>query len=142
MADHLWSLLNGDPIFDVYDRSSGVYWQRFTESNSAVKSLSAMNPVFFLFAVLVVAYGCGTSILTPEEKLMSAAMLLIPYLTHSYEFGMLGQARYAMSVVPAFVVISVMLARLPWSLFACLVAGLAGWMFVFASEFAHWGSAI
>ncbi len=142
LADHIWSLLNGDPIFDVYDPSSGVYWQRFTQSNFMLASLSAMNPVFFLFAVIVVAYGCGTPILALEEKVMSAAMLLIPYLSHSYEFGMLGQARYAMSVVPAFVVVSVVLARLHWSVFACVIAALAGWMFAFASEFAHWGSAI
>jgi hypothetical protein len=133
---HLEALLTLEPVWDVYDRGSRAYWRWNADIGFPLASLNFMNPVFFLGTALMIVHGAYRRWLSTPEVLLAAALLFIPWVTHSYRSGMMAHGRYAAVAYPAYVVLGEYLARAPPTIRWALVTLSAGWMACYAALFA------
>ncbi len=85
-------------------------------------SLGFVNPVFFIGAVALLAFGAWRRWLSLEETSLGALMLLLPYVTRAYEMGMGSMGRFVAIVVPIYPVLAQVLLRFPGPLRAALLA--------------------
>jgi hypothetical protein len=122
LKERVLSLATLEPIWSVYVPGTDAYWTHDEVRPNALFSLQFWNPIYFVGAALLVALGAWKRWLTPNETLLSAALLVIPYLTHSQRGLMMGHARYASVVFPAYIVLGRLLARMPRSVVAALFA--------------------
>ncbi|MEZ6119395.1 MAG: hypothetical protein R3C28_22900 [Pirellulaceae bacterium] len=112
--EHVLVLLSFEPIWINYIPDSGAYWKWIDHRCPSVfLSLQAGNPVLFLIAVAATVYGWRRKWLTAVELQISAGLLLIPYVTRSYEMCMASHGRFVLVALPVFVVIGQVLARVP-----------------------------
>ena len=138
-TERLFSLVIGEPIWSVYVPSSPAYWARFEPANvPALFSLQFANPIFVLIAVGLVILGARRGWLNTHEILLSAGLLLIPYVTHSYQTVMMGQGRYASVVIPVYIVMGRLLAQCPPMLRSLLFAMSACMLAAYSALFAAW----
>lgn len=108
-GEKLWKLATMEPI-----------WWPFTEEGRisavevpAVFNLPLANPIWFVAAVALVGFGAVRRWLDAHEVLLAAGLLMIPYLTRGYDFGMLSMGRF-IAVIPAiYLVLGRLLALLP-----------------------------
>lgn len=142
LADRAVSLLTLEPVRGVYDPSSPRYWGALDRAHEPVFSLIFWNPIVFVAAVLTTIVGGTLRLLNAYEVTLSAGLLLIPYVTRSYDFSMLSMARFSAAVLPCYLVWGVLAAALPrpvlvgcaalggffLGVFAALFA--AGWRFI------------
>jgi hypothetical protein len=131
-GDKLLSLGSLEPIWTVYVGDTS-HWMR---DSTPVFSLEFLNPIYFLLAVGCVAWGAWRKALTMEETLFAAGVLLIPYLTKGYEWGMLSHARFAAVAFPIYIVMGQALAALPRPVASALVAISGFFMASYATLFA------
>lgn len=136
LAEKALAYLSWEPIWSVYDSSSPAYWRRFGDNPLALASLQAANPVFFVLAAALVALGAARRWLTAEETLLSAGLLLIPYLLRGYDMAMTGQGRFVGVVVPIYLVLGRLLAHAPRTVAGVVVAGMAFYLGLYAAMFA------
>jgi hypothetical protein len=94
------------------------------------------NPIFFVGTAVLVAVGAWKRWLTVYEVLLSIPLLAIPYVTKGYEMCMESQGRFAAVVIPAYIVMGQLLARLPWWLAWLILAISGAGLAFFASRFA------
>lgn len=80
-----------------------------------------VNPVCFLAAVALVAFGAWRNWLNTYETSLAVMLLLIPYLTRGYEMNMASSARFAAVVFPVYLVLGGILHRLPLTVSAALL---------------------
>lgn len=133
------SLLLLEPLSSVYIAESPGHWTK----NSLVDppfNLHAANPIYFVLALLLLTYGARSRVLTFSEVLLSVGLILIPYVTRSYEMCMASQGRFVAAVFPTYIVLGEILRRIPepWS---TLVVGpaaflMAAYAALFAAGFA------
>ncbi|MCR4412313.1 MAG: hypothetical protein NUV77_07790 [Thermoguttaceae bacterium] len=136
LGDKLLSLASWEPIWSAYDSYSLAYWGRRSDPAPAAVSLQFANPLYFLAAASLVALGAMKRWLTAPEILLSAGLLAIPYFTRSYEMCMMGHGRFAAVVVPMYLVLGRLLARMT-PLAAYGILALSGFlMAVYAAMFA------
>jgi hypothetical protein len=126
------------PLWTVYDKSSPAYWQRHDDELGPAFSLQFANPIYFTGVALLVGYGAWRRWLTAEEVLYATGVLLIPFLSKSYENCMRGQARFALAAFPAYAVMGRLLAALPL-LYSAVVLAVSGFLLgIYAALFAGW----
>jgi hypothetical protein len=133
---HKWARLAvAEPIWNVYVPDSPRHWSRIDPS--PLLGLTFWNPVLFLVALASIGYGWFRRWLTVPEAVLALGLLVIPYLTRGYEMSMVSQGRFATVVIPAYVVLGRLLARLPpaatWIVFAGFAPLLALWSALFAA---------
>jgi hypothetical protein len=124
------------PIVDVYSpECRHCYWATHAPKNNPLLNLSFVNPFAFIITLALIAVGTLKRWLTGCESVASLGLLLIPYFSQGYRICMASQARYALVVFPAMIVLAILLERLPrWSRVLCL--GIAGVLLaVYAAHF-------
>lgn len=137
-SQHLRVLLTLEPVWSVYVPTSRSYWARFEAQPDALFSLQFANPIYFVLTSGLVMLGAWKKWLTANEVLLSAGLLLIPYVVHSYQAVMMAQGRYAASVIPVYLVLGQLACRLPAQLAAILLCFGATLSAFYAALFAAW----
>ncbi len=138
VTTELRALLTLEPLWSCYVAESTAYWARFDPGVPPLFSLQFANPIYFAVAAALVAFGAWKRWLNEYEIVLGAMLLLIPYVTHSYRAVMMGHARYAAVMFPAYLVLGRLAARCPPPLLAAL-AGLAGALLaMYSALFAAW----
>jgi hypothetical protein len=127
--DKITSLLTLEPIWGVLHPSSPRYWAKNDYHQNPFFSLLLANPIIFLGAVALLILGIRRKWLTAEEALLSAGLLLIPYVTRGYEMSMASQGRFAAAAVPLISALSTSVLNTP-RLLACPLQTAAGAMFL------------
>jgi hypothetical protein len=133
-----WATATLEPIWAVYVPSKVEYWARYDTHGNPLLSLRFANPVYFLGTVALVVLGWRKKWLNGYELLLSAGLLLIPYVTKSYDNAMASFGRFSAVVVPAYVALGHLLHRLPVPLSAALLAISAFFLAVYSALFAAW----
>src|SRR5262249_57236814 len=116
------ALLTAEPLWSVYQPNSPTYWDTGEVGHNPLISLQFANPLFFLGTVALIGVGVWQRWLTSSEVALAVPLLLIPYLSRSYEMGMHGMGRFAAVVLPAYLVLGKCLCRLPKPLAAAVLA--------------------
>ena len=87
--EHVLVLLSFEPLWVNYIPYYSTYWKWINHRcPSAFLSLQAGNPVLYVFVVAMTIWGWRKKWLTAVELQMCAGLLLIPYVTRSYEMCM------------------------------------------------------
>lgn len=136
LLEHLTALASLEPIVAVYSPESEVYWAKLTPSGIPWFSLQFANPLFFVGAVALLVVGAWRGWLNRYEWSAGAFLLLIPYLTRSYEMGMNSMGRFVAVAFPIYFVIGRLLARLPRELAAMLLACMAAYLALYSALYA------
>ncbi len=130
------ALLSLEPIWSSYLPTSPGYSGRFGTDIPAWFNLQMANSVFFVGAVVLVAWGALKRWLTTSEVLLAAGLLLIPYVTRSFEMCMASQGRFVTVAFPIYLVLGRLLWRAPITVSAGLLGLSAVYMAVYAALFA------
>jgi hypothetical protein len=136
--DRLYALATLEPLWSVFDPSSPCFWQRHEPTGSPLFSLHLANALYFLLTAGLVVLGAWKSWLNRLEVALAAGLLLIPYVTRSHEMCLAGMGRFAAVVVPLYLVLGRLLARLPPAGAALAAALSAFLMGTYAAFFAAW----
>lgn len=120
----LLSLILFEPLWGPFTPGSRRYWAFLESHESPAFSFAVANPLFFVSTAVLVTAGALRRWLTATEVVLSAGLLLIPYVTRGYENSMLSMGRFAAVVVPVYIVLGHILARLPVRV-AVLLLGLS-----------------
>jgi hypothetical protein len=132
------SLLLLEPVWDVYRADSIASWMRHEHIINPLFSLQFWNPIYFAACTLVVGWGTWKRWLTTPETLVSAGLLLIPYVFQSYRMMMFGHGRFSCVVFPMYLVMGRFLHSCPPPL-AAVLCSLAAVLLAFNSAlFASW----
>ncbi len=132
----LESLAALEPIWGVYLPSSQRYWDQTHSPGSPLFSLIFWNPILFVLAVALLAWGGRKRWLTGNELILGAALLAIPYLTRGFEMSMASHGRFAAVVVVNYLVLGRMCARLSPMTIAGISTALALFLFAFTLLYA------
>jgi hypothetical protein len=130
------ALVSLEPVWSVYLPDSPAFWRNETREAGVLFTLRAANPLYFLVAIASVLYGARRGWLTRAEVLLSLGLILIPYVTRSYEMCMSSQGRFMAVVFPMYIVMGELLSRIPSPWFALIVAPAATLMAIYAALFA------
>jgi hypothetical protein len=135
-GNKLLALFTLEPIWSVYVPDSPGYWAKKVPTIEPLFNLQAANPIYFLIAVGLVAYGAWRRWLNVYEVLLSIGLIAIPYVTRSYEMCMASQGRFVAAVFPMYIVMGELLRRIPdpWS--TLVVAPSAFLLGIYAALFA------
>lgn len=129
------ALITLEPLWTVYDSASPCCWQQTARGESPLFSLAFANPLYFGVMALVIALGAWKRWLTRQEWLLSATLLLIPYLTRAQEFCMNSQGRFTIVILPTYLVFGRLLMALPAMFASILLAIAAVGLFTYAAFF-------
>jgi hypothetical protein len=110
-----------EPIWSTYVPSMGGYWATYDRQLNGLFSLQFSNPVYFVGCAVLVVAGWRKRWLNDYELLLSAGLLMIPYVTKSYDNAMASFGRFSAVVLPAYIVMGHVLARLPWFVSAAIL---------------------
>jgi hypothetical protein len=135
IADKALSLASWEPIWAVYVPGSIGYFGGFAGGHWHQR-MGFFNPIFFCGTGVLIAVGAWKRWLTAYEALLSIPLLAIPYVTRSYEMCMESHGRFAAVVIPAYIVMGQLLARLPWWLASSLLAVSAVGLGFFTARYA------
>ncbi len=138
IPDKFTRLALAEPIWNAYVPGSSRNWARYDATGVPAIGVTFWNPIFFAVAAVAVAFGWLRGWLSRPELVLGVALLFIPYVTRADEMLMGSQARFAVVVLPAFVVMGRGLSRLPpyasWAAFVTLAPVLALWAALFAAR--------
>jgi hypothetical protein len=136
LADKLLSLATFEPIWSVVDPASPCCWERYEPRMSPLFALSLANPIFFLIGWVLIVVGQGKQWISGYEFSFSIFVLLIPYLTRSYENCMLSMGRFTAVAFPIYLVLGHLLCRLPPGMAAALLVISGALLAIYAALFA------
>lgn len=136
LLEHAGSLLALEPAWTVYVPSSPVFCWRFGSACRSLAGLDRANPLYFGLSALAVVYGHRRGILTADESLLCAMLLLIPYVGHSYRSGMMGHARYAAAAMPLYIIAGQVTLAMPAAVRRLCFGGAAVVLATYAALFA------
>ena len=136
--NHSWpaklrSLAMLEPIWGVYMPGSRRYWANISVRSGPLFSLYFWNPILFVLAGVLLAWGGWKRWLTGSELVLGAGLLAIPYVTRSYEMSMGGHGRFAAVVVVNYLAIGRILGRFPPLVRTAFCVALALLLFIFTS---------
>ncbi len=138
LSQRLTGLITLEPIWRLFAETNSAYWAQHEYVSNPMFSLQLWNPIYFLTCALLVGWGIWKRWLTPPEWLLSAGLLLIPYVLQSDRMMMLGHGRFTCVVFPMYLVLARLLHACPVPLTA-LVCSLAAVLLAFNSGlFAAW----
>jgi len=109
--EHTLILVSGEPLWSPYWPSSVGNWSRF--DTSAWLSLQFANPVYFVAAAFLLYLGTFRRWLTALEASFGATLLLVGYVTRSYDMCMASQARFVLVIFPIYIVMERLLVQCP-----------------------------
>jgi hypothetical protein len=121
------ALLMLEPPRGTFSPSSSRYWADNDWHDNPLFSLTAANPIYFGLAAALILLGAVKRWLNGVETLLGFGLLVIPYLTRGYDNSMYSAGRFAIAVVPTYLVLGQLLSRCPAWLTA-LLAALGGFM--------------
>lgn len=125
-----------EPIWSSYGATCSCYWMQPGQPDFAIFSMRFWNPIYFLLAAILLGVGIRARWLSREEALVGIGLLLVPYLTRGYEMCMESQGRFVAVVLPIYLVLGQLLARLPAPVAVAIVALSALMMAIHAAAFA------
>ena len=132
----LKSLAMLEPMWGLYLPDNPRYWANvrgigtFGLRGGALFSLIFWNPLLFLWAVVLFAWGSWKRWLTGSEIILGGCLLGIPYLTRAYEMSMAAHGRFAAVVVVNYLVMGRILMRVPFLLQVAFCSMLAIGLFL------------
>ena len=129
------SILTFEPVWDTYYSGSARWWQGHDAYNHTPFSLQAANPIYFVLSCAAIGWGWWKRRLTPAELLLSAGLLLIPYLTRAYPNSMGSFGRFCAVVVPIYLVFGDWLRRLSAGWVGLIAAILSAWLIGYSALF-------
>jgi hypothetical protein len=135
-ARAVWATATLEPIWAVYAPSRVEYWAHYEPHGNPLLSLQFANPIYFVGTVVLVVVGWRKKWLNEYELLLSAGLLLIPYVTKSYDNAMASFGRFSAVVLPAYIVMGHLLHRMGPALAALVLALMAVMLFVYSAMFA------
>ncbi len=113
-TDKALALASLEPIWASYDKSDPFgYWRRDGELDCPAISLRFANPIYFVFAFILLIVGELMGWLSLNETVFGLVVLVIPYVGTSFEQCMQSQARYASVAFPIYLVMGQILVRMP-----------------------------
>ena len=127
-------LLSLEPIRAAYEPGP-FHWSHLGPENLPWLNWRFLAPIYFVTAVGLVWLGWDRGWTTRREVALSITLLIIPYLTTAYGFGMISHARFASVAFPNYLVIGELLARAPRQLAYIIVASFTALMAVYAAMF-------
>jgi hypothetical protein len=133
LSEKLLALGSLEPFWAVFVPGSPYHW---LQEDWSIFSLNFMNPFYFAGTAVLIGMGAWKNWLTREEIAVSIPLLLIPYLTRGFEWGLMSHARFAAVVFPAYIVMGHLLRRLPPVVAVSLLALSAFLMGAYAALFA------
>lgn len=125
LAKKTLSLLSWEPLWATYDPGNPAFYWKDAELPWAILNCRFLNPVYVGLAIGLVGLGTCRGWLDRYETLLSAGLLIIPYVTKGYDNAMLSHGRFAAVVFPAYLVVGQLLQRLPRAL-AWTILGTSG----------------
>jgi len=125
-----------EPIWSAYMPSSPGYTARRGAEVPAWCNLQMADPVFFVATAALVGLGAAKRWLTGGEVLLSAGLLLIPYVTRGFEMCMASQGRYASLAFPVYLVLGRLLCGAPLVVSVAVFAISAVYLAIYAALFA------
>lgn len=134
----LVSVITLEPIWAKYVPSKPEYWLRYSQQTNPVFSLEFADPIYFLGTAALVVIGWRNRWLNRYEVVLSTALLLMPYLTKSYDNAMGSFGRFSAVVLPTYIVLGHLLDRLGPTLASLFLAMSACLMAAYAAIFAAW----
>jgi hypothetical protein len=137
-AQAAWATATLEPIWAVYVPSKVEYWAHYDKHGNPLFSLQFANPIYFVGTVVLVVVGWRKKWLNDYEVLLSAGLLLIPYVTKSYDNAMASFGRFSAVVLPAYIVMGHLLQRLPAWLSVALLTISALLLAAYSAMFGAW----
>jgi hypothetical protein len=134
LGEKLIALATLRPFWELFVPSSPCYCGK--DPNAGLFSLYAANPIFFALAIFCTGVGAWKRWLSSCEVALAAALLFIPYVTRSHEMCMASGARFAAVVVPTYLVMGHLLARLPRGVAVLLLVASGGLLAIYSARFA------
>ena len=125
-----------EPIWSAYMPSSPGYTGRRGAEVPAWCNLQMAHPVFFVATAALVGLGAAKRWLTGGEVLLSAGLLLIPYVTRGFEMCMASQGRYASLAFPVYLVLGRLLCGAPLVVSVAVFAISAVYLVIYSALFA------
>ena len=127
-----------EPVRALYTPSDRGYWGRHTGLVELPFSLRAVDPLFFLGALGLIALGAVKKWLSSYEWVTAACLLLIPYETQGYEQYLHSMSRFASVAVAIYPVLGRLAMRLP-APFVTVIAAASGFLLgAEAAFFVQW----
>lgn len=134
----LFSDLTLATAWRVFDPSSVHYWERHDTLHNPLFSLSFANPLYFAAAIVLLILGIRKGWLNHVEAITAFLLLFIPYFTKGYVISMAGTARFVSAILPLYLVLGNILARLPAPLAAGCLAVSGFFLGLYSALFAAW----
>jgi hypothetical protein len=138
LAEKALALMTLKPVWGVFTPSTPAYWLRHALYPNPFASLSLMNPLFFVAALVLLLLGLRQRWLSSSEVLLAGGLLLIPYVASSYEMHMAGMGRFVAAIFPIHLVLGQILTRLRGPLAAGWLCISACFFALYAALFAAW----
>ncbi|WP_153556807.1 hypothetical protein [Roseimaritima sediminicola] len=138
LLGRLAALVTLEPFWAVYQPDCECYWATAPPVNTPEFNLHFFNPLIVMATWLLVAFGAVRRWLTPQESLLSVGLLGIPYVTHAYHACMASEARYAAAAFPVYILVGMLVDRLPREAQAVLFGMMAVLMAIGAMMFTGW----
>jgi hypothetical protein len=134
--DTLFPLATYEPGWATYDAGSQRYWRKSEFHDHAAFSIGFANPIYFTATLLLALFGKWRRLLNARELVLALTLLGIPYITRGYMGSMGSFGRFAAVVVPVYLVLGWLLAKLPRWASGLFVAACTFWLCVYAMLFA------
>jgi hypothetical protein len=136
LADKLLALVTLRPFWENFISTSPCSMGARDPVVVPFFSLYVANPIFFALAILFLVVGAWKRWLSSCEIALAAALLFIPYVTRSHEMCMVSGGRFASVVLPTYLVLGHVLARLPRGVAILGLAGSAALLAIYSARFA------
>lgn len=106
--DKVLALISFEPIRALLDPAKSPLAR---DVRGPLFNLGAADPLIFVLAFCLVAYGSWRRFLNRDEFILSVSLLVITYVAIGYESYMRSQGRYASAIIPMYMVIGHLLSR-------------------------------
>jgi hypothetical protein len=110
-SEKLLPLLTLQPLWSPFVPSSPEHWSNVRYAGNPLLNYAIVNPLVFIMTGALIALGGIKRWLAAREVLLSVLLLALAYFGIAYDNMMLGQARFASVVFPAYFVIARLLLR-------------------------------
>jgi hypothetical protein len=109
LEDKILSLLSLEPFWSNYVPQYPWWWGSHANV-PAPFNLHFVNPIMFAVSIGLIAIGARRAILTQDELVFAAMVLVIPYVTRAHEMAMASHSRFTVVCFPIYLVVGRLLA--------------------------------